>query len=100
MDFRWDRELLEFVLTDLGKDGWDDDAITAARQLLALSDDTPSAYLAIGKFADHLPLYRQNGIFEREGVEIPRATQTSWVLQTYEAIQPLGDELKKALKAD
>jgi transposase len=51
----------------------------------------------VSKFADHLPLYRQDGIFEREGVDIPRATQTSWVLQVYDAIRPLGDELKRAI---
>ena len=51
----------------------------------------------VSKFADHLPLYRQDGIFEREGVSIPRATQTSWVMQTYEAIRPLEDSLKRAV---
>jgi transposase len=55
------------------------------------------SYIIISKFADHLPLYRQDGIFEREGVDIPRATQTNWVLQTFEAIQPLGDALKRAV---
>ena len=55
------------------------------------------SYIIVSKFADHLPLYRQNGIFEREGVDIPRATLTSWMMQTYEAIRPLGDELKKAV---
>ena len=51
----------------------------------------------VSKFADHLPLYRQDGIFEREGVTIPRATQTSWIMQTYEAIRPLEDSLKRAI---
>jgi transposase len=55
------------------------------------------AYLIVGKFADHLPLYRQNGILAREGVDIPRATQTSWVLQTYEALIPLETALKQAV---
>ena len=55
------------------------------------------AYLIVSKFADHLPLYRQNGIFEREGVDIPRATQTSWVLQTYEAMRHLESVLKQAV---
>jgi transposase len=55
------------------------------------------AYIIVSKFADHLPLYRQNGIFEREGVDIPRATQTSWVLQTYEALNPLEKALKLAV---
>jgi transposase len=53
--------------------------------------------IIVSKFADHLPLYRQDGIFEREGVQIPRGTQTSWIMQIYEAIRPLGDELKKAV---
>ena len=51
----------------------------------------------VGKFADHLPLYRQDGIFEREGITIPRATQTSWLMQTYEAIGLLGEALKEAV---
>jgi transposase len=55
------------------------------------------AHVIVSKFADHLPLYRQDGIFEREGVRIPRATQTSWVSQTYEAIQPLEAVLKRAV---
>jgi transposase len=55
------------------------------------------SYIIVSKFADHLPLYRQDGIFEREGVDIPRATQTNWVLQTYDAIRPLGDALKRVV---
>jgi transposase len=51
----------------------------------------------VSKFADHLPLYRQDGIFEREGVTIPRATQTSWILQSYDAIRPIGEMLKQAV---
>jgi len=53
--------------------------------------------IIVSKFADHLPLYRQDGIFEREGVIIPRATQSSWVIQNYEAIRPLEDVLKMAV---
>jgi len=55
------------------------------------------SHIIVSKFADHLPLYRQDGIFEREGVNIPRGTQTSWVLQIYEAIRPLEEELKRAV---
>jgi len=55
------------------------------------------SHVIVSKFADHLPLYRQDTIFEREGVMIPRATQTSWILQTYDAIEPLGDVLKQVV---
>ena len=52
------------------------------------------SHIIVSKFADHLPLYRQDGIFEREGMIIPRSTQTSWLLQTYESIIPLWEVLK------
>lgn len=55
------------------------------------------AHIIVSKFADHLPLYRQDSIFERENVDIPRGTQTRWLLQTYEAIKPLGQTLKEAV---
>jgi transposase len=59
------------------------------------------SHIIVSKFADHLPLYRQNGIFDRENVEIPRATQTSWLLQTHEAIKLLWQTLKEVvLKSD
>jgi transposase len=55
------------------------------------------SHIIVSKFADHLPLYRQDGIFQREGVDIPRATQTSWCLQVSEAISPLEEVLKRAV---
>ena len=55
------------------------------------------AHLIVSKFADHLPLYRQDGIFEREGVTIPRATQSSWLMQVYESIKPLEETMRRAV---
>jgi len=55
------------------------------------------SYIIMSKFCDHLPLYRQDGIFEREGVDIPRATQTSWLMQVYEAVHPLENVLRQAV---
>src|SRR5574340_677220 len=55
------------------------------------------SHLIVNKFADHLPLYRQDGIFEREGVTIPRATQSSWLMQIYESIKCLEDTFRKAI---
>lgn len=54
------------------------------------------AHAIVSKFADHLPFYRQDDIFEREGVRIARSTLDGWALQTAEAIALLGEELKKA----
>ena len=36
------------------------------------------AYIVTSKFADYLPLYRLEDIFQRQGFEISRATQSVW----------------------
>ena len=51
----------------------------------------------IGKYLDHLPLYRQERIFERAGVAIPRSTLAQWVGQCGVALQPLVDALKQEM---
>jgi transposase len=44
----------------------------------------------IHKYCDHLPLYRQSLILQREsGVEISRATLDGWVMQVGELLRPL-----------
>jgi transposase len=55
------------------------------------------SHLIVSKFADHLPLYRQDDIFEREGVTIPRASQSSWLMQTYESIKVLEGVYRRAV---
>jgi transposase len=37
------------------------------------------AHIFVGKYCGHLPLYRQFGIYAREGVELDRATMATWV---------------------
>ena len=44
----------------------------------------------IRKYCDHLPLYRQSVILDREsGVDISRATLDGWVMQVGEVLRPL-----------
>jgi transposase len=57
------------------------------------------AHVMIAKYADHLPLYRQSGIFARSGLAIPGSTLGQWVGQTGVALQPLVDALKASLLA-
>lgn len=52
------------------------------------------AQVLIAKFADHLPLYRQEKIFGRAGFEIPRSTLAQWVGSCGVQLQPLVDALK------
>ena len=53
------------------------------------------AHVLVAKYADHLPLYRQAEIYEREGVELDRSTLADWVGGASRTLQPLVDALKK-----
>ena len=37
------------------------------------------AHVLVAKYCDHLPLYRQSGIYAREGVELQRSTLAGWL---------------------
>jgi transposase len=52
------------------------------------------AHVLVGKYADHLPLYRQSEIFAREGVELERSTLAGWVGGVAETLGPLVEALK------
>lgn len=47
------------------------------------------AFIAIMKYADGLPLYRQEKILARYGIDISRATLASWMIKLSELIVPL-----------
>ena len=55
------------------------------------------AQVLVAKYADHLPLYRQETIFERAGLALPRSTLAQWVGACGVALQPLVDALKDTL---
>jgi transposase len=47
------------------------------------------AQVLVSKYADHCPLYRQQGIYRRVGVELERATLADWVRQASNLFDPL-----------
>ncbi len=47
------------------------------------------AHVITGKFADHLPLYRLEAIFARNGLEIDRSTLCVWAGDTADLVKPL-----------
>jgi transposase len=55
------------------------------------------AHLLVAKYHDHLPLYRQQGIFARAGMAIADATLAQWVGACGVQLQPLVDALKEEL---
>lgn len=55
------------------------------------------AHVLVAKYQDHLPLYRQEAIFARAGLAIPRSTLATWVGQCGVQLQPLVDALRAAM---
>lgn len=51
------------------------------------------AHVLVGKYADHLPLYRQSQIFERDGIDLQRSTLTDWIGQATRLLEPLADAI-------
>lgn len=47
------------------------------------------------KYADHAPLYRQEGIYRRSGVELPRAMLAFWVAEAANLLDPLVKTLEQ-----
>jgi transposase len=55
------------------------------------------AQVIVGKMADHLPLHRQEKIFERHGVDISRKTMGGWMSQCADLLNPLYESAKAVL---
>jgi transposase len=47
------------------------------------------AHVLVGKFCDHLPLYRQAEIYARDGIDLDRSTLADWVGQCARLLRPL-----------
>jgi len=55
------------------------------------------AQVLVAKYLDHLPLYRQEAIYERAGHAIARSTLAQWVGECGVQLQPLVDALAAEL---
>ena len=53
------------------------------------------AHVLVGKYADHLPLYRQSEIYAREGVDLDRSLLAQWVGASSALLAPLTDALRQ-----
>ncbi len=51
------------------------------------------AHVAVSKYADHLPLYRQEGILERFGVELSRSTLCDWMAAAAGLLRPIAQAM-------
>ena len=57
------------------------------------------AQVIVSKYADHCPLYRQEGIYRRSGVELDRATLSAWVREASFLLRPLVDAVGRYVRS-
>ena len=69
-------------------------------QILPKTNASPgmAAHVVTSKFVDALPFYRQEVIFERHGVSLPRSTQAAWIIALAERVQPLINLMDERLR--
>lgn len=52
------------------------------------------AHVLVSKYTDHLPLYRQQSILSRMGVELSRQTLCDWVAHAGQLLRPLVEAMR------
>ena len=63
-----------------------------------LASDRVIIDTVVSKYADHVPIYRQSAILEREtGIELSRATMDGWVMRVGELLTPIVAALGREL---
>jgi transposase len=62
-----------------------------------LAGNSLLAYLAVSRFADHLPYYREEDILRRSGISIPRSTQWRWMRNLADVVSPLVTLMRQRL---
>ncbi|MDD3058343.1 MAG: IS66 family transposase [Sphaerochaeta sp.] len=78
---------------DAGKDG--KRVLLPAKTSALGASPSLVAGVVVSKFDDHLPLYRQEEIFRREGYFLSRQKLASWVITYYEQLLPFMGYFKK-----
>jgi transposase len=53
------------------------------------------AHIVVSKYSDHLPLYRQSEIYQRQGIELDRSTLADWVGGVSRTVEPLVNALRQ-----
>ena len=53
------------------------------------------AHVAVSKYSDRLPLYRQEGMLKRHGIRLSRQTLCGWMEQCAELVGPLFNLMKQ-----
>jgi transposase len=57
------------------------------------------AHVLVSKYADHLPLYRQAQIYERQGIRLNRSTLADWVGRAAFLLRPIRERILELLRS-
>ena len=57
------------------------------------------AHLIVSKYADHLPLHRQESILARHGIDLPRSLTCEWVMKSAELLEPVAAAMRREILA-
>ncbi len=72
--------------------------VTAAKPMAPIEKGLPGpgllAQVAVSKYGDHVPLNRQEEIYQRQGVDLSRKTMCGWMAETAELVSPLYELMK------
>ena len=75
--------------------------VTAEKPMAPIEKGLPGpgllAHVVVNKYGDHLPLHRQEAIFQRQGVAISRKTMCDWMRQCAELVSPLYERMKSSV---
>jgi transposase len=93
----------KYVCLDCESNGNNPQMETAAKPETAIDKGMAGpgllAYIATSKFSDYLPLYRLEDIFQRQGFEISRATQSVWCGDMGDLAEPLWELMGERVRA-
>jgi len=73
--------------------------VTAEKPMAPIEKGLPGpgllAHVVVNKYGDHLPLHRQEAIFQRQGVVLSRKTMCDWMRQCADLVSPLYERMKQ-----
>ncbi len=64
-----------------------------------LPTEATVAHVLVSKYADHLPLYRQAQIYERQGIHLDRSTLADWVGRAAFHLRPIRERILANLRS-
>jgi transposase len=72
--------------------------VTAVKPMAPIEKGLPGpgllAHVVVSKYGDHLPLHRQEAIFQRQGVTLSRKTMCDWMGRCADLVSPVFDRMK------